>query len=111
MQKLILICGLFASINSFAQSVPDSANSGDIALEGMKNIFYCGVGEAPMILSKEDRLFEKQFETGYYIIGCLLPFSRETMIDHNKAVAELLDKKYGTAWRKKLRTDVPGISK
>jgi len=111
MRKLLLVCGLFFSINSFAQSITDSAARDRITLKNMENIFYCGIGEAPMILSKEDRYFEKQFKTGYLIIGCLLPFSRETMIDHNKAVAELLDKKYGTAWRKKLRTDVAGVSK
>ncbi len=110
MQKLLLILGLFASINCAAQSIPDSATSGDITLEGMKNIFYCGVGEAPVMVSTQDRQFEKQFETGYYLIGCVLPFSRETMIAHNKFVADLLDKKYGITWRKKVRRDVPGVS-
>lgn len=111
MRKLILICCLFISLNNFAQSISDSSGIGHIDPKDQNNIFYCGVGEAPMILSKEDRQFEKQFKTEYLIIGCILFLTIDEMSTHNRIVANLLDSKFGVEWRKKLRSDVIGVSK
>jgi hypothetical protein len=111
MRKLLLIGGLFISINGFTQNITKSTAAGPGEVKDQKNVFYCGVGEAPMILSKADRQFEKQFQVEYVIVGCILFLSIEEMSAHNKSVAELLDRKPGTEWRKKLRSDVIGVGK
>jgi hypothetical protein len=72
--------------------------------------FICGMGEAPLNMTANDTAFEKEFGLKYEITGCMYP-PFEIAISYNRTIAEYLDKKFGTIWRKKVRPDVYGVTR
>ncbi|RZK01600.1 MAG: hypothetical protein EOO43_24240, partial [Flavobacterium sp.] len=51
-----------------------------------------------------DKPFEKKYNIKYFQFGCVLP-PNISIADYNKVVANYLDDKYGTAWRKEVRKE------
>ena len=76
--------------------------------EGDAKLFIIG-SIAPKASTKRDCRFEKKYNIEYYDFGCLLP-NLDCIITYNRRVFELLDKKYGSKWRKKVRKDVEGYN-
>lgn len=60
---------------------------------------------APTANSSSDEKFEKKFNIKYYDFGCSPPIE-ECVKLYNERMFELMDKKYGKAWRKTVRSDV-----
>ncbi|MFC0603295.1 FEKKY domain-containing protein [Winogradskyella pulchriflava] len=60
---------------------------------------------APIANSPADNRFEKKFGIKYLDFGCEPPIS-ECIKEYNERIFELMDKKYGMKWRKKVRSDV-----
>ncbi len=60
---------------------------------------------APIGNTSSDSRFEKKFGIEYYDFGCEPPIS-ECIKMYNQRIFELMDKKYGMKWRKKVRKDV-----
>lgn len=60
---------------------------------------------APIANSPADKRFEKKYGIRYYDFGCTPPIS-ECIKEYNERIFELMDKKYGMEWRKKVRSDV-----
>ena len=60
---------------------------------------------APTANSPSDNKFEKKHGIEYYDFGCTPPID-ECIKIYNQRIFELMDKKYGESWRKKVRTDV-----
>ena len=66
---------------------------------------YIVGGIAPIGNRKADSRFEKKYEIQYYDFGDTAP-NMECIQVYNERIFELMDKKYGTEWRKKVRSDV-----
>ncbi len=60
---------------------------------------------APRGNSLSDTRFEKKYEIEYFDFGCTPP-TEECIKIYNERIFELMDKKYGKKWRKKVRSDV-----
>jgi len=60
---------------------------------------------APIANSSFDNRFEKKFGIKYFDFGCEPPID-ECIKEYNQRIFELMDKKYGMKWRKKVRSDV-----
>ena len=60
---------------------------------------------APIANSKADKRFEKKFNVEYFDFGDSPPI-KECIKIYNERIFELMDKKYGESWRKKVRKDV-----
>ncbi|HIP48053.1 MAG TPA: hypothetical protein EYG92_03700 [Lutibacter sp.] len=60
---------------------------------------------APIGNTSSDNRFEKKFGIKYFDFGCEPPIE-ECIKIYNQRIFELMDKKYGKVWRKKVRTDV-----
>ncbi len=60
---------------------------------------------APIVNSSADKRFEKKYGIKYLDFGCTPPIE-ECIKIYNEQIFELMDKKYGTEWRKKARSDV-----
>lgn len=70
---------------------------------------FCGLAFAPVANGKADIDFEKKYGINYYIVGDYLDYTEEEMKAYNLAIANSLDEKFGTAWRKECRKDVIGL--
>ena len=55
--------------------------------------------------SKTDKIFEKKYKIKYYDFGDTVP-NMECIQVYNERIFKLMDEKYGTEWRKKVRSDV-----
>jgi hypothetical protein len=66
---------------------------------------YLVGGIAPIGNRKADNRFEKKYKIQYYDFGDTAP-NMECIQVYNEKIFELLDKKHGTKWRKKVRSDV-----
>ncbi|MFH4966537.1 hypothetical protein V8G69_16165 [Gaetbulibacter sp. M235] len=66
---------------------------------------YLVGGIAPVGNRKEDYRFEKKYKIKYYDFGDTAP-NMECIQIYNERIFELMDEKYGTEWRKKVRSDV-----
>jgi len=66
---------------------------------------YLVGGIAPIGNRKADSRFEKKYKIRYYDFGDTAP-NMECIQVYNERIFELMDKKYGTEWRKKVRSDV-----
>ncbi|WP_461056280.1 FEKKY domain-containing protein [Spirosoma arcticum] len=62
-------------------------------------------GIAP-VRRAEDSSIEKQFGFVYEDFGCVKPADDSCLQEYSQVVFTYLDKKYGTAWRAKVRKDV-----
>jgi hypothetical protein len=71
---------------------------------GTANLLLVG-SIAPIANSSSDSRFEKNFGIKYFDFGCEPPIS-ECIKQYNERIFELMDKKYGMKWRKKVRSDV-----
>ena len=71
---------------------------------GMANLLLVG-SIAPIANSPSDKRFEKKFGIKYFDFGCEPPID-ECLKEYNQRIFELMDKKYGMKWRKKVRSDV-----
>jgi hypothetical protein len=71
---------------------------------GTANLLLVG-SIAPIANSHSDKRFEKKFGIKYFDFGCEPPID-ECLKEYNKRIFELMDKKYGMKWRKKVRSDV-----
>ena len=73
-----------------------------------KNEIYllCHLGYVTYKFSAADSAFEKKYELTYYTFADE-PIWSDCMWLYNKTIAEYLDKKFGEAWRKEVRWDVP----
>jgi len=71
---------------------------------GKANLLLVG-SIAPIANSPSDKQFEEKFGIKYFDFGCE-PLIDECLKEYNKRVFELIDKKYGMKWRKKVRSDV-----
>ena len=71
---------------------------------GKPNLLLVG-SIAPIGNSSADNRFEKKFGINYYDFGCEPPIDECVKI-YNQRIFELMDKKYGMKWRKKVRSDV-----
>ncbi len=60
---------------------------------------------APTGNTSSDNRFEKKFRIKYYDFGCEPPID-ECIKMYNQRIFELMDKKHGMKWRKKVRNDV-----
>ena len=60
---------------------------------------------APTANSPSDTKFEKKYGIEYFDFGCTPPIE-ECIKIYNERIFELMDKKYGMKWRKKVRSDV-----
>lgn len=60
---------------------------------------------APIANSLPDTKFEKKYAMEYFDFGCSPPIE-ECIKIYNERIFELMDKKYGMKWRKKVRSDV-----
>ena len=60
---------------------------------------------APIANSSSDSRFEKNYGIKYFDFGCEPPIC-ECIKEYNERIFELMDKKYGMKWRKKVRSDV-----
>jgi len=60
---------------------------------------------APIANSPGDIRFEKKYQIEYFDFGCSPPIEECVKI-YNERIFELMDKKYGMKWRKKVRSDV-----
>tara|TARA_B100000780_G_C20969421_1_gene387045 strand:- start:200 stop:760 length:561 start_codon:yes stop_codon:yes gene_type:complete len=60
---------------------------------------------APIGNSASDIKFEKKYAIEYFDFGCEPPI-QECIKVYNERIFELMDKKYGMKWRKKVRSDV-----
>lgn len=60
---------------------------------------------APIANSPSDTKFEKKYGIEYFDFGCSPPIE-ECLKIYNERIFELMDKKYGMKWRKKVRSDV-----
>ena len=60
---------------------------------------------APTASSPSDTKFEKKYGIEYFDFGCTPPIE-ECIKIYNERIFELMDKKYGMKWRKKVRSDV-----
>ena len=68
-----------------------------------------GFGTNPTV-DDSDRLFEKKYLIKFNIQGCITGLA-DNVGEFNQTIFEYLDKKYGTVWRKEIRTDVIGFNK
>ncbi len=59
----------------------------------------------PIGNSKADNKFEKKYNIKYFDFGCTPPIM-ECIKVYNERIFELMDKKYGKKWRKRVRSDV-----
>jgi len=66
---------------------------------------YLVGGIAPIGNRKADNRFEKKYKISYYDFGDTAP-NMECIQVYNERIFELMDEKYGTEWRKKVRSDV-----
>lgn len=71
---------------------------------GKANLLLVG-SIAPIANTSSDNRFEKKFEIKYFDFGCEPPID-ECLKEYNERIFELMDKKYGMKWRKKVRSDV-----
>ena len=71
---------------------------------GMANLLLVG-SIAPIANSPFDKRFEKKFGIKYFDFGSEPPID-ECLKEYNQRIFELMDKKYGMKWRKKVRSDV-----
>ncbi|WP_439184153.1 carboxypeptidase-like regulatory domain-containing protein [Carboxylicivirga taeanensis] len=71
---------------------------------GMAKLLIIG-SIAPIANTPEDKLFEKKYGVEFYDFGCTPPID-ECIKLYNEGIFELLDKKFETNWRNKIRTDV-----
>jgi hypothetical protein len=73
-----------------------------------KNDMYllCYLGYATYKFTKADSAFEKKYSITYYTFADT-PIESDCMWLYNTGIAEYLDKKFGDAWRKEVRWDVP----
>lgn len=72
---------------------------------------FCGGGIIVLGPREGDSDFEKEYGVHYNLMDCVVADTHENLAAYNNLVAEYLDKKYGPAWRSKLRPDVHGITK
>ncbi len=66
----------------------------------------CDLGYATYKFNAVDSAFEKKYSVNYYTFADE-PIWHDCMWLYNTTIAEYLDKKYGIAWRKEVRWDVP----
>ena len=71
---------------------------------GKANLLLVG-SIAPIANTSPDNRFEKKFGIKYFDYGCEPPID-ECLKEYNQRIFELMDKKYGMKWRKKVRSDV-----
>ncbi len=109
MKLAFFIVCFISSINCFGQSLHDSLVK-PLAADTSKPTLYCGNGLETLIYSKADKSFEKQYKIRYKIVGCIQIYSIKEMADHNKAIAQFLDRKFNPKWREGLRPDVFGVT-
>lgn len=75
-------------------------------IEKNEPYLLCHLGYATYHFSAADSAFEKKYGVTYYTFADE-PIWSDCMWLYNTTVAEYLDKKYGNAWRKEVRWDVP----
>lgn len=75
-------------------------------LEKNEPYLLCDLGYATYHFSAADSAFEKKYGVTYYTFADT-PIWSDCMWLYNTTIAEYLDKKYGDAWRKEVRWDVP----
>jgi hypothetical protein len=75
---------------------------------GIANLLLVG-SIAPIGNSSSDNRFEKKFRIKYFDFGCEPPID-ECIKQYNQRIFELMDKKYGMKWRKKVRSDVEHLN-
>jgi hypothetical protein len=109
MKQILFIACFLISQNCFSQNFHDSLIKHYVA-DTSKPILYCGHGFETLVYSKADKIFEKTFKVTYTIVGCIQFYPVEVMLFHNKAIAQFLDRKFGSKWRHTLRTDVFGVT-
>jgi hypothetical protein len=66
----------------------------------------CHLGYATYEFDAADSIFEKKYGVSYHTFADE-PILTDCMWLYNTTIAGYLDKKYGTAWRKEVRWDVP----
>jgi hypothetical protein len=76
--------------------------------KGIANLLLVG-SIAPIGNSSSDNRFEKKFRIKYFDFGCEPPID-ECIKQYNQRIFELMDKKYGMKWRKKVRSDVEHLN-
>ena len=59
----------------------------------------------PIANTLSDKKFERKYKIKYYDFGCTPPML-ECVKSYNERIFELMDKEYGNAWRRKVRSDV-----
>ncbi|KQM72498.1 hypothetical protein ASE74_23125 [Pedobacter sp. Leaf216] len=111
---LILLFVCFIKLNLSAQVVKpiDSAeiHSTKLAHADLKNgcVKFLIRGGIISSYTKGQEVFEKKYGIAYYSYGCVMPVNI-SINDYNKVVASFMDLKYGTDWRKEVRSDIQGI--
>jgi hypothetical protein len=75
-------------------------------IEKNEVFFLCHLGYATYHFNAADSAFQKKYGITYYTFADE-PIWSDCMWLYNTTVAEYLDIKYGDAWRKEVRWDVP----
>ena len=70
----------------------------------------CGGGFRSLGPMPFDKDFETLYSVRYWYLDCIVPSQKE-LSAYNNAVADYLDKKYGTVWRYKVRGDVHNLTR
>jgi len=65
-------------------------------------------GGVNQFVSPLDEKFEKKYKVYFYNYGCLAPSEKVESI-YNEIIFEFLFLKYGKAWTKEIRKDIPGL--
>jgi hypothetical protein len=109
---LLLVC--FATLHLSAKVVKpiDSAKVHSIKLANanLKNgsVKFLIRGGIVITYVKGQEVFEKKYGIAYYSFGCVMPVNI-SINDYNKVVASFMDRRYGSDWRKEVRSDIQGI--
>ncbi|TPN87787.1 FEKKY domain-containing protein [Aquimarina algicola] len=64
----------------------------------------------PIANSLSDKKFERKYKIEYFDFGCTPPI-QECIKAYNERIFQLMDRKYGVKWRKKVRSDVKYLKK
>lgn len=78
----------------------------DIEKRDVKLLLPGGIVGSPEL--PNDSIFEEKYNLTFISQGCVR-FYEENETEYNSEIFKYLDKKYGTDWRKEVRTDVIGL--
>lgn len=87
---------------------PEGAKK-DIENNSVKILFSGGFGGMPSFNNKKDISFQKKYSVQFYSQGCVRIGENENEEGYNLTIFNFLDKKFGTRWRKDIRTDAIGL--